>query len=139
MNGKIFKMSWEAFTSEIKGLGKRINYTPDCIVGIARGGVVPAVLLSKQLNIIDMYVLKVRVEGTKRTIIAEVFTDISKKNVLLVEDMLESGKSMIVVKDYLESKGAEVKTACLYIMPQTKIKPDFYLKVITKKVTFPWE
>ena len=128
-----------SFTSDTKRLGELIEYTPDCIIGIARGGVIPAVLLSKQLKVKDMYVLKVRVEGNKRRIMAEVFTDITNKKVLLVEDMLESGKTMIVLKEYLESKGAEVKTACLYIMPHTEIKPEFCLKEISVVENFPWE
>ena len=132
-------MNWDTFTSETKELGHKIDYKPDCIIGIARGGVIPAVFLSKQLGVKDMYVLKVRVEGDERKIMAEVFTDISNKKVLLVEDMLESGKTLIVVKDYLESKGAEVKTACLYIMPHTEIKPEFYLKEIPEVEHFPWE
>ncbi len=132
-------MDWDTFTSETKKLGEKINYTPDCIIGIARGGVIPAVLLSKQLKVKDMYVLKVRVEAGERKIMAEIFTDVSNKKVLLVEDMLESGKTMIVVKEFLESKGAEVKTACLYVMPHTEIKPGFYLKEISKVEHFPWE
>jgi uncharacterized protein len=132
-------MDWDTFTEETKKLGEKIDYTPDCIIGIARGGVIPAVLLSKQLKIKDMYVLKVRVEGNERKVMAEVFTDISNKKVLVVEDMLESGKTMMVVKQYLESKGANVKTACLYVMPHTEIKPEFYLKEIQKVEHFPWE
>jgi len=132
-------MNWDTFAEETRKLGKKIDYVPDCIVAVARGGVVPAMILSRQLNIQDTYVLKVRVEGNKRTIMAEVFADISGKKVLVVEDMLESGKSMDVVKEYLESKGAEVKTACLYIMRKTKIKSEFYLREIEEKERFPWE
>lgn len=132
-------MNWDTFTSETKRLGDMIDYQPDCIIGIARGGVIPAVLLSKQLKVKDMYVLKVRVEGNERKIMAAVFTDISKKKILVVEDMLESGQTMAVVKEYLESKGAQVKTACLYIMPHTLIKPEYYLKEIPTVEHFPWE
>ena len=132
-------MDWDTFTKETKKLSKKIDYRPDCIVGIARGGVIPAVLLSKQLDIKDMYVLKVRVDGKKREIAAEVFTDMSDKKVLVVEDMLVSGKSMLVVKKYLKSKGARVRTACLYIMPETEVKPEYYLKEIGEVERFPWE
>ena len=132
-------MDWDTFTKETRKLGKKITYKSDCIIGIARGGVIPAVLLSKQLKVKDMYVLKVRVEGDERKIMAEIFTDVNGKKVLLVEDMLESGKTLKVVKDYLESKGAKVKTAALYSMPKTMFKPDFYLKEVSKVEHFPWE
>ncbi|OGL88597.1 hypothetical protein A3I42_02925 [Candidatus Uhrbacteria bacterium RIFCSPLOWO2_02_FULL_49_11] len=132
-------MNWDIFTDEMKKLGEKIDYQPDCIVGIARGGVIPAVLLSQQLLVMDMYVLKVRVEGNERKVLAEVFTNISNKKILLVEDMLETGKSMSTAKNYLESKGAEVRTACLYIMPHTECKPKYYLKEVPKVAHFPWE
>ncbi len=132
-------MTWEILTDEVRKLSEKIDYQPDCIIGIARGGVIPAVLLSRQLKIQDMYVLKVRNEGNERKIMAEVFTDVRNKKVLLVEDMLETGKTMIVVKDYLESKGAIVRTACLYVMPHTEMKPDYYLEERSAVEHFPWE
>ena len=132
-------MNWDEFDKEIRELGRRIDYQPDAAIGIARGGVVPAVLLSKFLKVKDMYVLKVRREGTERRIMAEIVPDVAGMDILLVEDMLETGKSMVVAKEYLEKKGAEVKTACLYTMPMAEIKPDFSLKEITEVVPFPWE
>jgi hypoxanthine phosphoribosyltransferase len=53
--------------------------------------------------------------------------------------MLEAGKSLIAAKKYLEGKKAIVKTACLYIMPNAEIKPDFYLKEVKTVIKFPWE
>ena len=132
-------MNWDEFDKEIRELGRRIDYQPDAVIGIARGGVVPAVLLSKFLKVKDMYVLKVLREGTERRIMAEIVPDVAGMHILLVEDMLETGKSMVVAKEYLEKKGAEVKTACLYTMPMSEIKPDFSLKEITEVVPFPWE
>lgn len=42
-----YVMKWEEFDTEIRELGRKINYKPDVIVGVARGGVIPAVILSK--------------------------------------------------------------------------------------------
>jgi len=53
-------MNWDEFDKEIRELGRRIDYQPDAVIGIARGGVVPAVLLSKFLKVKDMYVLCLR-------------------------------------------------------------------------------
>lgn len=132
-------MNWDEVTKEIKLLGEKIDYEPDCIVGVARGGVIPAVLLARHLKVRDMHTIKVRSEGEERRIMADIFIDIEDKKVLLVEDMLESGKSMVVVKEYLENMGAEVQTACLYIMPHTETKPEFYLKEVLEVQRFPWE
>ena len=132
-------MRWDELRGEVKELAGKIDYIPDIIVGIVRGGLVPARLLSSELRVKDMYALTVKRVGEERNVTSDILEDISGKKVLLVEDMLETGKSLIVAKEYLEKKGAEVKTACLYTMPMSEIKPDFSLKEITEVVPFPWE
>ena len=130
-------MTWQELESDVRSLAAKINTTPDLIVGVARGGVIPAVLLSNVLKVKDLYVLKVRKEGERRRVVAEIFTDVSGKKVLVVEDMLETGQSMVVAKAYLESKGALVKTAFFYTMPTTQKQPDFSISEIKKVPKFP--
>lgn len=133
-------MNWDEFDREVRKLAALIcDFKPDVVVGIARGGVVPAVIISKVLGVRDMYVLKMRREGEKRTIMAETVPDLSGKNVLLVEDMIETGKSLIVASEYTNAKGAHTKTACLYTMPTSEIRPDYSLKEIPEPIRFPWE
>jgi len=86
-----------------------------------------------------MYALTVKKVGNERKVLSDITEDIAGKNILLVEDMLETGKSLVVAKKYLESKGASVKTACLYTMPQTEIAPDFSLHEVQEVQKFPWE
>ena len=132
-------MTWDELESEAKILVAKITDPPDLVIGIARGGVIPAVLLSNLLNVKDLLVLKVRKEGDGRKVVAEVVADVTNKKVLLVEDMLETGQSMVVAKAYLESKGASVKTVCLYTMPITEIPPDFFIREVQEVQEFPWE
>lgn len=132
-------MDWNKFESEMDELTKKITTTPNIIIGIARGGVIPAVLLSKRLKVKDMLVLKVRKDGDERKVVGDIVADVSGKNVLLVEDMLESGKSLVVARKYLESSGAVVETACLYTMPITETRPDYSLREISEVAHFPWE
>ena len=40
---------------------------------------------------------------------------------------------------YLEDKGATVKTAALYTMPQSELRADFSLREVDTVVPFPWE
>lgn len=121
-------MDWNVFVKELRALAKKIDFRPDAIVGIARGGLVPARLLSEFLNVKEMYCLTVKKSGSERKVVTEILDDLSGKNILLVEDLLESGRSLIAAKKYLEAKGALVKTACLYALPESEIKPDFFLK-----------
>lgn len=135
----VLSMTWKQFEDEIKDLSRKIDFSPDIIVGIVRGGIIPARFLSTFLHVKNMFCLTVQKSGSKRTITTSIDTDIKGKSILLVEDILETGKSMIVVKNYLEEKGAIVKTACLYTMPESVTKPDYYVKEISQEISFPWE
>lgn len=134
-------MEWTQFEREIKKLAKKIkgDFLPDIIIGITRGGVVPARLLSRELNVKSMHGISVEKEGEERKVVTDILADIKGKKILLVEDMLETGRSLIVAKKYLEEKEAEVKTACLYTMPQSEIKPEYFLSEVESTQKFPWE
>ena len=86
-----------------------------------------------------MHCLTVRKVGEERKVVDEILDNLVGKNILLVEDMLETGRSLVVAKQYLESKGATVKTVCLYIMEITEIEPDFYIRLVQEVEKFPWD
>lgn len=133
------RISWNELEKIVGELVSKINLKPDIIIGVVRGGIVPARLLSNALNVKKMYCINVEKVGEDRKVRTEILDDIDNKNVLLVEDMLETGRSLIVAKEYLEKKGALVKTACFFIQSKSEIKPDYYLKRTDSEVSFPWE
>lgn len=129
-------MDWKTFETEIAELAKKIDIRPDAIVGITRGGVVPARLLSSRLHVEPMHCISVE----KRTrVLTEITADLENKTILLVEDAIETGKNLLIVKQYLETKGAVVKTACLYTSPLSQIVPDYFLRALDSVPRFPWE
>ena len=130
-------MTWDEFEKEMRKLREKIDFAPDIVVGIARGGVIPATLLSKWLKVKDMFTLKLIKKGEKG-IAAFVMSDIAGKNILLVEDSIETGRGMTGGMEFLEARGAKVKTACLYTMAKSEIVPDFYLKELVEFPVFPW-
>ena len=132
-------MDWKTFKNEIQKLSEKITDKPDIIIGITRGGLVPARLLSTYLKVKKMHCISVVKNNEERSVVTEITEDMSNKKVLLVEDMLETVRSLVVTKAYLEKKGANVKTACLYTMPISEIKPDYYLKEVDSVLEFPWE
>ena len=71
--------------------------------------------------------------------VTEILEDLKGKTILLVEDMLETGRSLVVAKNYLEEKGATVKTVCLYTLPISEITPDYFLREVDAVIEFPWE
>ncbi len=132
-------MDWNELHNEIRNLAKKIDYKPDIVIGIVRGGLIPSRLLSGLLSVKEMYCLTVKKVGDQRKVMSDITENLSGKKVLLVEDILETGKSLQVAKEYLEAKGAEVQTACLYTMPMSEIRPDYSLKEVAEIAHFPWE
>jgi hypothetical protein len=131
-------MDWNELQEHIKKLCEKIDFTPDIIAAVARGGVVPAVLIAEKLGIKDMYAITVKKQEGKRQVITKISEELTGKKILLVEDALESGKSMRTAKKYLESKGAVVKTAALFIKGNSVINPDYSLEPV-EDIKFPWE
>lgn len=132
-------LSWQDIEQEIAELAKAVNTHPDVIVGVVRGGVIPARLMAGKLSIKEMYCLTVRKDGTRREVVNEILTDLKNKKVLLIEDVLESGKSLTIAQEYLEGLGARVETLAMYTTPETEIKPDYFIKQLQEVPDFPWE
>ena len=53
MNNNINYISWKEITNIIKYIGSniKITYKPEIIISIVRGGMIPSVILSHELNI----------------------------------------------------------------------------------------
>ncbi|MBP7832612.1 MAG: hypothetical protein KA035_02465 [Candidatus Levybacteria bacterium] len=133
------RMGWEKFGEEIAKLSKLIDFQPDIVVGVVRGGVIPAGVLADTLNVKDMYFVMIKRDGEKRKLASEIAENITDKNILLVEDSLETGRSLVFASEYLKDKGATVKTACLYTVDATEINPDYSLGKVPSIPLFPWE
>lgn len=122
------------------------RFSPDVIVGIARGGWIPARILSDLLE--NPNVASVRVEfyvdvgKTAETprITQGVSVPLEGKKVLVVDDVADTGKSLRAVLRYLEELGAkEVKAATLHYKPKSIIKPDFYVEETEAWIVYPHE
>lgn len=125
---------------------KKSGFSPDLIVGVARGGWIPARILSDLLE--NSNVASVRVEfyvDVAKTLQSPKITQgisippIGKK-VLVVDDVADTGKSLKAVIEYLYNLGAkEVKTVTLHYKPKSIIKPDFYIEETEAWIVYPHE
>ena len=62
------------------------------------------------------------------TILRDVESDVRDRDVLLVDDILESGRTIAFATDLLAARGARVHTCCLLEKPgkrAVQVKPDF--------------
>jgi len=60
------------------------------------------------------------------------------ENVLLVDDVSDSGRTLAMVLALLVRAGAEVRTVCLYSKPATVLEPDYVWRKTSRWIAFPW-
>jgi len=65
---------------------------------------------------------------------------VKNKKVLVVDDVADTGRSLLLVRQHLLENGAkEVKVATIYYKPWSKIIPDYYERKTNCWIIFPWE
>jgi len=122
---------------------------PTVIVGLTRGGWVPARLLCDHLHVKKLYAVKTEHWGMTANpdgialLTQELNTPVKDESVLVVDDITDTGESLkLAVKHLKEKSPIEVNTATLLHITHSKIEPDFYsVKVSEKDWTwfiFPW-
>jgi hypoxanthine phosphoribosyltransferase len=125
---------------------RQSGFRPDLLVGVSRGGWAPGRILSDLLE--NTHTANIKVEfyvgigkTTRKPVVTQpISEDISKKHVLIVDDVADTGESLKVALDHIHDKGAgEVKTATVYYKPHSKFKPDFYADTTSNWIIFPWE
>jgi hypoxanthine phosphoribosyltransferase len=129
-------------TEKIRGSG----FKPDVIVGLTRGGWIPARVLSDLLEIPDLAVVRVEfylgvAENRSEPVLTQgVSAVVEGKKVLLVDDVADTGKSLQLAREHIRQKGAtEVRIATVYRKPFSAVTPDYFEKETRRWVVFPWE
>ncbi len=142
-------LDWELFDRLAKTLANSIindGYKPDFMVGLARGGWVLSRVLCDYLGIKDLVSLKVEHWGVTATpdgkaqIKYPFDIDLTGRDVLVVDDITDTGESMMIAVKYVQSKNPDqIKTAALRHIKGSKFTPDYYGDVIDWRwVVFPW-
>ncbi|MHA1234715.1 MAG: phosphoribosyltransferase [Promethearchaeota archaeon] len=139
----------EEYCKKLANIIKNSDFKPEIIVGIQRGGAITAVLLSHLLNIADFCTIGIRTTKSDdiraqrvKPIIYDSFSLqlITEKNVLLTDDITDTGVTLIEAKKELLKNGCkDVKSVTLVCAPASKGKVDFYAKEVKPWVVFPWE
>lgn len=123
------------------------NWMPDLIVGITRGGLIPATMISHYLNK-PMKILNVSFrDGLETPIIDnELLKHITDElNILLVDDINDTGKTLSWIKEKYSMAVSNVRFAVLVENAGSQFKDvDYYAMDIDKNeedlwVVFPYE
>ena len=125
---------------------KEAEYEPDLIIALARGGYVPARNLCDMLGVKDLVSLKVEHWGVTASPDGEAKLkypfkmDLAGMKVLVVDDIADTGESLILGMDYIKSLGpADAKSAALQFISGSKYTPDFYAdRIEWAWILYPW-
>jgi adenine/guanine phosphoribosyltransferase-like PRPP-binding protein len=116
-------------------LDRAMQWRPDCVVGIARGGLVPAAMAA------GILALPLAMIGFERTTgkIDWIGSAPHGRRLLLVDDGCSTGRTMAAVREALQREGCECLTLTVVHDPEvTSYVPDLShaMRVLWR---FPWE
>jgi hypoxanthine phosphoribosyltransferase len=80
------------------------------------------------------------VKRPEPVVVLPVNADLKGKKVLVVDDVSDSGASILKAKEHAREKEAsDVRVATVHIKPWSKFIPDYYAESVDKWVVYPWE
>lgn len=142
-------LTWPMFGDASRELAQAIvdsDFKPDIVVAIARGGLVLAGALTYALGVkladavnIEFYT-DVHETLPDPVLLAPMLDvdSIKGKNVLLVDDVADSGRTLKMTVDLLAHYETNVRSVVLYTKPRTIIRPEYSWKNTDKWISFPW-
>jgi len=139
----------ERWSMDIVRKVKKSGYEPEIVIGLARGGLVPARLIADYLNIKDLYAVKTEHWGLTATpdgkarLAQGLQVSIEEKKVLVVDDITDTGQSLkLAVEHIREHRPSQIKSATLLHITHSKYVPDYYSEEVPEHnwtwFIFPW-
>jgi len=129
---------------------KQLPTDYDNILVITRGGMVPACLISEKTNIRNILVAAVMFYDGESRQSEPIFlqfpqdTQLHGQRILVVDDVWDTGTTVMAVQERLERAGAKSEIAVLHFKP-TKSRfpadkrPDYYAEETEAWIVYPWD
>lgn len=145
---KHYPVSWDQFHRDARALAWRISgldHEYKSIVAITRGGLVPAAIICRELNIRLVETVCVasyhdyKNQGEMQIIkpISEELRENDGENVLIIDDLTDTGKTVALVKDMLP----KAHFATVYAKPKGRPLVDTFITEVSQDtwIVFPWD
>jgi uncharacterized protein len=145
--------SWadlDRWTSALAAKVRAAGRVPQVVVGLTRGGWVPARLVADQLGVKRLLALQTAHWGVTATkdghaaLTEELSGSVEDIPVLVVDDITDTGESLALAVDHIRTEGQPSRletAACLHIT-HSKFTPDYYAEEVPADkwvwVVFPW-
>lgn len=142
-------VSWNRFYRLCTVLHGRIcsaGFEPEVIVGIARGGYMPARVMADFFGVMDLAAVKIEhyhgPRKSRKAVVRHPLTaDITGRRVLVVDDVSDSGDTFEALFAHLDAAGpSELRTAVLHHKVTSSHAPDFHATRIVRWrwIIYPW-
>jgi len=122
----------------------RRDWEPEIVVGIAKGGVIPAVFLSSVFQV-DFFPIKLSSRHNEEVVRKEpkwfVFPteNVRDKKVLLVDDIVVAERTLCMAKERIEQFGPkEIRTATIAVHG-VSVAPDYFALLTNALIIWPWD
>ena len=147
------KYSWDYIDKACANIAKQYRLENPRIIGISRGGLIPATLIAKHLGASEVYSIGLKSYSDDSAYASRISEpDVYQclfgcprlhkgEPVLLVDDISDMGNTLKYVCANMLKDIAPLHTATLFIKSKTQFVPDhFHAKVPDSQwVIFPWE
>ena len=138
--------SYENFTKDTNTLIDMIeDFSPQAIVGIARGGLTLSHALAEGMDIREVQTIRTELyDATCKRDELTLFGScdfVDKQRVLVVDDISDSGETLDVIMQHFKEQFPEIefKSATLFYKKTSKYEPDFWINEAHNWIEFFWE
>jgi len=141
---KTYRISWDQLHQDCKALAWKLMDLGhwDWIIGIARGGLIPAAIIARELDIhlVDTVCVSsytVRSQGEISVLKDVDLMKSQKGNWLIIDDLVDTGKTSQVVRKMLPN----AHFATVYAKPEGRSLVDTYITEVSQDtwILFPWD
>ncbi len=148
-SSKAYPVSWDQFHRDARALAWRLNAKGpfEAIVCITRGGLVPAAIVARELELRVIETICIASYDHKKQGDLKIFKGIAPdiarigdgtgKGVLVVDDLTDTGKTVRMVRELLPN----AHYAAMYAKPQGAPLIDTYITEVSQDtwIYFPWD
>ncbi|QMW68174.1 phosphoribosyltransferase [Mumia sp. ZJ1417] len=142
-------LTWDLYGTAMRQLAQTVTdsgFAPTIVLGIARGGLIPAGSLAYALNCKNLFTMSVEFYTGVDTrldvpVVLPPFldtADLTGADLLVVDDVADTGKTLELVHAFCADHVRSVRTAVIYEKPRSAIKLDFAWRRTDAWINFPW-
>jgi len=149
MPEKAFPVSWDQFHRDARALAWRLNDAGpfEAIVTVTRGGLVPAAIVARELDVHLIETICIssydHIHQGELKVLKGVASELVQgsggggKGVLIVDDLVDTGKTARVVRDLLPN----AHFATVYAKPMGRPLVDTFITEVSQDtwIFFPWD